>query len=238
MDAASGLRIGQLARFGDYNGSTNNVPLRSVGPNWPNSGEIDVLEGVHEQETNVYSLHTSAGCTLSTDNSQVRSKVLNTQCASSPSQNAGCNFADKDKTTYGRGFNTMGGGVFAHLWDDSGIRVWHFARNAIPADVDAKRPNPSAWGTPAAFWSTSSCNMAKHFQNHVLVLDTTLCGDLGNPTFASSGCKGTCAQAVADPKNFRCECYLGLFPWQSGSLIVAKYHLVAKWMINYIAVYQ
>lgn len=156
----------------------------------------------------MYSLHSSGGCTLSTSNLRVTAKVLNTQCASGNGHNAGCNFVDANSTSYGRGFNMIGGGVFAHLWDDSGIKIWHFARNAIPSDINAQQPDPSCWGTPAAFWSSASCDISTHFQDHSLVLDITLCGDLGNPTFPSSGCNGTCASAVADPTNFQCEDFL------------------------------
>lgn len=38
-----------------------------VGPKWPQGGEIDVLEGVNEQEGNAVTLHTGAGCVV--DNS-------------------------------------------------------------------------------------------------------------------------------------------------------------------------
>ncbi|KAF5373313.1 hypothetical protein D9615_007408 [Tricholomella constricta] len=188
----------------------------SLGPNWPNAGEIDILEGVHDQPTNQYALHTSGGCTLSTGNVMVSGKVFNKQCTSSGNSNAGCGFIDTDTRTYGRGFNIIGGGVYAHLWNNEGIKVWHFARNEIPADIKKKKPKPSSWGTPVAFWSNLSCDMASHFHDHSLVIDTTLCGDFAGPTFSSAGCKGSCAQAVSDPKNYR----------------------FAKWKLNYIAVYQ
>ncbi|KAF8075110.1 glycoside hydrolase family 16 protein [Lyophyllum atratum] len=100
----------------------------SVGPKWPQAGEIDILEGVHDQPTNQYTLHTSAGCTLSAGNSKVASKVLN------------------KAMTYGKGFNVAGGGVYAHLWNKDGIKIWHFARNEIPADIQSKKPNPSFLG--------------------------------------------------------------------------------------------
>ncbi|RDB23668.1 hypothetical protein Hypma_008985 [Hypsizygus marmoreus] len=174
----------------------------SVGPNWPLAGEIDVLEGVHDQPTNQYALHTSTGCTLSTGDLKVPSKLLGKQCASSGSSNAGCGFLDTDTRTYGKGFNAIGGGVYAHVWDSTGIKVWHFPRTDIPEDITTKNPDPSTWGTPTAFWSDSSCDMATHFFDHALVIDTTICGDFAGATYKSAGCPGTCAQAVADPKNY------------------------------------
>jgi hypothetical protein len=137
----------------------------------------------------------------------VAGNIVSNQCASSGGNNAGCGFKDTDTRSYGHQFNLIAGGVYAHLWDNTGIKVWHFARTEIPADITARKPNPSSWGQPVAFWSASSCNMASHFFDHSLVLDTTICGDLGEATYPSSGCPGTCAQAVSDPSIFQCECF-------------------------------
>ncbi|KAG6918972.1 hypothetical protein DXG01_010211 [Tephrocybe rancida] len=167
----------------------------SVGPNWPASGEIDIIEGVHEQNTNHYTLHTSSGCTLSTGKELITSEVLGKKCFSSPNSNSGCGFQDTDTRTYGHPFNELAGGVFAHLWDSGGIRVWHFARGEIPDDISAKKPDPSLWAPPVAVWSASACDINSHFHDHSLILDTTLCGDFGTPTFASN-CTGTCAEAA------------------------------------------
>lgn len=187
----------------------------SVGPNWPSAGEIDVLEGVHNQETNQYTLHTAAGCSL--DNTvKTNGKALGTKCASSGADNTGCAFRDTDTRSYGHGFNKAGGGVYAHLWDSTGIKMWHFARAEIPQDITDGKPDPSKWSTPAAQFPSSSCNTAKYFYDHSLVLDTTLCGDWAGATYRSAGCPGTCQQRVADPNNFH----------------------DAKWRIKYIAVYQ
>ena len=94
--------------------------------------------------------------------------------------------------------------------------MWHFARTEIPADITAKKPNPSSWGNPVAFWSSSSCDMASHFFEHTLVLDTTICGDFAGATYASAGCPGTCAQAVSNPSTFSCGFFVfSLEPFES-----------------------
>jgi hypothetical protein len=190
----------------------------SVGPNWPNGGEIDILEGVHEQPTNQYTLHTSSGCEIDAEFNEksVLSRIINDQCASSPQDNSGCAFLDRETQSYGKEFNLIAGGVFAHLWDSSGIKVWRFPRTAIPADITAKKPNPSTWGTPTALFPSTSCDVASHFSEHQLVINTSICGDFAGPTYQSAGCPGACAEAVAKPENYK---------W-------------AKWQLNYIAVYD
>lgn len=212
----------------------------SVGPNWPAGGrsmpllvrlmkcvlslflgEIDVLEGVHEQKANQYTLHTSAGCEIGTTvgKTTALSSILNDQCASSGTDNRGCGFLDPDDQTYGHQFNLLAGGVYAHLWDSTGIKIWRFLRPSIPADITAKTPDPSTWGIPAAFFPATNCDMASHFFDHTLVIDTTICGDFGGPTYANSGCPGTCAQAVANSTNFDCE-FLALLSTQPAVLIL------------------
>jgi hypothetical protein len=39
------------------------------GPNWPNSGEIDVLEGVDGMDHNLITLHTGPDCYMNNNNS-------------------------------------------------------------------------------------------------------------------------------------------------------------------------
>jgi hypothetical protein len=182
----------------------------SVGPNWPNGGEIDVIEGINTASTNQYTLHTGPGCTM--NNAKKRSSdaftgmPLGNQCQSGNNDNNGCAIADADHTSYGHGFNLLAGGVYAHIWDSTGIKIWHFPRNSVPADIEARTPNPDSWPAPNAAFSSANCDMASHFQDHVLTFDITLCGDwAGNAYSSVVGCSGTCADAVADPQNFKCE---------------------------------
>jgi hypothetical protein len=217
----------------------------SVGPDWPNAGEIDVVEGVNNQATNQMTLHTSDGCTLDSQadpdpkvrvNVATTGKILSSQCASSGSDNDGCAFVDTDVRSQGKGFNLIAGGVFAHLWEDDSIKVWHFARGEIPADIEAKNPNPASWPTPAAVFTSASCDIKDRFQNHNLIIDTTICGDFAGSQYPQSGCPGTCAEAVADPANFTCtRSALRSNPF---SLLLISVCSVAKWKINYIAVYE
>lgn len=169
-------------------------------------GEIDIIEGVHNQLTNQYTLHASADCILpKVSEDTYLAKLLGTTCTSSPGANSGCAYIDTDHRTYGKGFNLAQGGVFAHLWNDAGVTMWRFFRDSIPADITAKKPNPSTWGTPAAIFPSHSCDMKSHFFNHSLILDISLCGDYAGSAYANSGCPGTCADAVANSTNFNSE---------------------------------
>jgi hypothetical protein len=192
----------------------------SVGPNWPKSGEIDIIEGINEQATNQYTLHSvDEGCALQDLTAELQEftgHVIHEKCASTASDNSGCAFMDQDEASYGKGFNAIGGGVFAHLWDSNGIQFWHFNRTAIPEDITAGIPDPSSWGLPKGFLASTHCNIADYFYEHVLTLDTTLCGSYAGAAYKDQGCPGTCEERVMTGSNFAS----------------------AKWGVNYIAVYQ
>ena len=181
----------------------------TVGDNWPNNGEIDIVEGVNEYTFNQITAHTGAACQLPSTIASTVGRVVGKQCQTIDGNNAGCAFVtDHDNSTYGHGFNMNGGGVYAHIWDEQSIKVWFFTRQTIPDDINKGTPNPDSWGTPyAVFPGGDSCNIAENFKQHNIVFDITLCGDWAGNAYASSGCPGTCAQAVADPTNFKGKSY-------------------------------
>ncbi|KAH9965273.1 glycoside hydrolase family 16 protein [Russula dissimulans] len=197
----------------------------TVGDNWPNGGEIDIVEGINNNQQNRYTLHTGSGTdcvipsrapTSSDGRPAFTADVLRTDCRSSQKNDAGCSLSDPDSNSYGQGFISAGGGVFALLRDDStGIKIWHFARNSIPPDAHSDQPDPSSWPPPSAFLSTADCDIASHFSSQYLVLDTTLCGGWAGGAYRSSGCPGSCTNYVRKGENF----------------------VNAKWVINNITVY-
>ena len=87
------------------------------GPNWPAGGEIDIIEGVNDYTNNQATLHTNAGCALATSDSKSLSisgiLVGGTNCAVSGTTNQGCGIQANSNVTYGAGFNSIGGGVYA-----------------------------------------------------------------------------------------------------------------------------
>lgn len=212
---SSGLFIADFAQMPTGCGTWPAYWTVSATATWPQGGEIDIIEGVNRNTQNQITLHSGDGCTLNST-ANTTSHLLGTTCTSSNNDNAGCAYQQDDTTSFGAGFNKIGGGVFAHLWNTDGITVWYFQRSAIPSDITNKNPDPTTWGTPAAIFPSTGCDMASHFYDHSIVIDTTICGDWAGPAYTSSGCPGTCQDAVANATNFA----------------------DAQWKINYISVYH
>ncbi|KAH9072099.1 glycoside hydrolase family 16 protein [Lactarius deliciosus] len=196
----------------------------TVGENWPNGGEIDIIESVNLHVTNQYTLHTGPGsdCVLvknppvASGSAAYTGNVIDTECKSADGSNAGCSFSDTKNNSFGHDFNMAGGGVLAHLWDDAGVKMWRFERQSIPQDIHTGQPDPSSWPTPVAFWSSLGCDFASHLRNHHLVVNTALGGGWADSDYPNSGCPGTSSDRISKGANF----------------------VYAKWMINYIAVYK
>ncbi|KAI0629340.1 glycoside hydrolase family 16 protein [Trametes polyzona] len=185
------------------------------GKDWPNAGEIDIIEGVNNNVQNQITLHSGPGCILDKATDAL-SHLLGTSCESSNGNNAGCAWQQKSNKTFGHLFNMQAGGVWAHSVEDDAISVWFFDRDAVPADITAQKPDPSTWGTPTALFPNTQCDISSHFLAQSLIFDITLCGDWAGPAYESAGCPGTCASAIADKSNFN----------------------VAKWKIASVSVYQ
>ena len=101
------------------------------GPNWPNGGEIDILEGVNAFSQNQVSLHTASGCTMPSNINDNQKAQLTTgnfdsyNCASYETANQGCGARDMtSEPSYGAPFNAAGGGVYVC---ESKIFVFNFS---------------------------------------------------------------------------------------------------------------
>ncbi|PHH88301.1 hypothetical protein CDD83_7712 [Cordyceps sp. RAO-2017] len=176
------------------------------GPNWPTSGEIDIIEGVNSQAQGAVTLHTAPGCSVSNAGSLPSTYMKAADCGAAGSS-GGCGQQTADGRNYGSGFNAVRGGVYATEWTSDHIAVWFFPRAAIPRDVAAGRPVPASWGAPMArFAGGPGCDIDSHFAENRLVFDTTFCGDwAGNPSVWSSD--ATCAAKAAT-----CEDYVAANP--------------------------
>ena len=100
----------------------------SLGPNWPAGGEIDIIEGVNDYTNNQATLHTNTGCSLASSDSKTLSisgtLIGGTNCAASTTSNQGCGIRANSNTSYGAGFNSIGGGVYASTFL-APLRCWN-----------------------------------------------------------------------------------------------------------------
>ncbi|KAF9243916.1 glycoside hydrolase family 16 protein [Melanogaster broomeanus] len=162
------------------------------GPNWPDNGEIDIVEGVSNYTNNQATIHTGTGSPLLTVLGITGTVVGGTDCSAADSNNEGCGMRSSSDTSFGSGFNSVGGGVYAMYWNNTvGIKVWYFQRGSIPADITAGAPQPQNWTTPMAFWANSNaCDISAMFKNHSAIFDTTLCGDWAGSAWGTTGVPG------------------------------------------------
>ncbi|KAJ7630492.1 glycoside hydrolase family 16 protein [Roridomyces roridus] len=185
----------------------------SNGPNWPQGGEIDIVEGVNDYTNNQATIHTDPGCALTTDNPAALNATASavtggTDCAAATSGNQGCGMRDPSDVSFGAAFNSNGGGVYVMQWISSGISVWFFQASSVPSDIQNGAPQPKTWGLPMAHWPASDCNPWKFFFDHVAIFDTTLCGDWAGSVWTSSGIPGQ-EQSCATRTGFStCEAFV------------------------------
>jgi len=106
---------------------------------WPNQGELDILEGVNDVPPNAISVHTSIGCTVS-DHRDQTGTVQGTDCGTHSDNDPGCAVMDPNQNSYGPSFNRNGGGWYAIERTDSFIKAWFWPRNVNPPG-DVKNGN-------------------------------------------------------------------------------------------------
>jgi hypothetical protein len=143
------------------------------GPNWPYTGEIDIVENVNLATNNQYSLHTVQGCQhpSAADSTNIETGTLvQADCFNQTNGNTGCLVKDASADSFGAGFAAQGGGAFAVQWDDTGIFIYFFNRSAIPADLSTSNPDPTGWGLPSAAYPSSSCNTSQFFSPQTLII--------------------------------------------------------------------
>jgi len=100
---------------------------------WPNQGELDILEGVNDVSPNAISIHTSLGCTVSNPRDQTGT-TQGTDCGTHSDNDPGCAVMDSNQNSYGPAFNKNGGGWYAIERSGSFINSWFWPRNASPPD--------------------------------------------------------------------------------------------------------
>lgn len=171
------------------------------GPNWPYNGEIDIIEGVHNSTQNQVSLHTNVGCDVASNTGSSGISVNGNSCSATSGVNTGCGEQVTAPNSYGSAFNAVNGGVYALLWDTTGLSTFLFPRASIPSDLANDAPLPSTWGTPVARFPASACNPYEYFVNQTIIFDTTLCGNWAGTSAAwnqagSAGPGASCASST------------------------------------------
>ncbi|CZR60644.1 uncharacterized protein PAC_10540 [Phialocephala subalpina] len=126
-------------------------------PNWPDSGEIDILENNNEATTGVTTFHTGApaGSCTATGNQQT-GRQTSSNCNDPATSNQGCSATSTDPNSYGTTFNAAGGGVYAMEWTSTSVKVWNWERGNIPTDILLGTPVPANWGLPITIQSFST----------------------------------------------------------------------------------
>jgi hypothetical protein len=141
----------------------------TVGPDWPNNGEIDIFEGVNQAANNLMSMHTSENCTVA-GSGETGTLVTNDCFVNAVGQpgNSGCGVTSAYTDSYGAGFNNGQGGVYAMEWTSNAIKIWFFSRGSIPASISAGIPDTATFGTQAANFQ-GSCDIDSHFADQQIV---------------------------------------------------------------------
>ncbi|KAF7954401.1 hypothetical protein EAE96_005523 [Botrytis aclada] len=202
--------------------------------NYPQYGEIDILENINEKTVSLQTLHTEEGCYISGNqySTQLKDNVTTYNCDDSATSSifgaqdatSACSGTNPDPNSYGTTFNSNGGGVYAMQWTSDVIRMWNFGPDAIPADITAGIPDPSTWDLPVFTTEGGVCDIDGLFANHKIIFDTTFCGGYAGQTGFWQ--ETTCYDAEKYPT---CDSYVGANP---------EAYKEAYWLINSVKVYQ
>lgn len=165
----------------------------SDASNWPENGEIDIMEtvnngnaGSHDYYGNQATLHTSGDCTMKNSKRKMDATSTQADCHNTTNSNSGCGaLSDGNVATYGEPYNAVGGGVYAMEWRSAGIRVWSWLRDELPDDIQdvldsngtsTTTPDPSGWDTAFADFPDTHCDIDTHFKNQSIIADIDFCG--------------------------------------------------------------
>ena len=220
----NGLWIADIAHMPSGCGGWPAWWATSSQKQWPAGGEIDIVENVNEANTNFATLHTGGtGQVCSYPNQTLpHSHATSLGCdINSPGQgqNVGCAFNDNRANSWGAGFNSNNGGVYAMLRTADAISVYFFARGSIPSDVLSNSPNPANWGKPSALWSGGSAGCGSSIDDQQQqIWDISLCGSWAGTDWSTSSCASkaaTCDEYVRNTPSALKEMY-----WEINSLKV------------------
>ncbi|KAJ7113072.1 hypothetical protein C8R44DRAFT_882101 [Mycena epipterygia] len=213
------MNIGSLLIF-----DVNHIPFgcsvwpslftQGEGQKWPAAGEIDIIENVNLAKDNQFALHVASDqCVQPTSIASNQTGRITTAnggvsyCNVTSTNNVGCVVAETKANSFGSGFASQGGGVYALLWDTAGIAMWYFGRSSVPSDIGGTAsPDPTTWGKASAWYPASSCDPVTNFGPQTITLYTNICGAFANvPSVFDSTCGSiapNCSSLVQDPANY------------------------------------
>ncbi len=199
-----------------------------VGPQWPQNGEIDLLENINLATKNKYVLHTGTNLAVSnfsdpaianSTGMNMRGEFSNLNCSAAAEGNIGC-VVEGQPGTFGKDFNANGGGIIVLEYLPQAISVWQFNRTEIPEDILNGTPSPSSWPEKQAhFMADDGQTLESYFQSLRMVFNTDICGSWINKGWLDSECghlAPTCKDYAQNATAFK----------------------DAYWLINGVQVYQ
>ncbi|CAD6916401.1 unnamed protein product [Tilletia controversa] len=206
------------------------VPIDS---NWPEDGEIDIIEGVGGMNRNKYSIHTTAGCRVVQDQMIMHAAKLTggQNCDAEATSDEGCAISGTQNGDFGVEYNANHGGVHVLDWHHkTGIRIFFFPRGSIPQDIEDGHPEPNSWGSPRAAWPATHCPPDQFFKKHTGTFTSTLCGTWsGNDAVWHGTQPGQQKSCAAHTGHDSCESWL-----KSGKAEMNE----AYWQIKSLSIYQ
>jgi hypothetical protein len=126
--------------------------------------EIDILENVNLQTANTHSLYTSEQCTINVVKGDLSpEKTTNCHWTADGPSSQGCSF-NAEEGTFNQPFNNQYKVIVLQV-EAERIRIWHFKKNEVPADLNSAHPNPDAWTkAPTMHITPKNCDFNKAFR--------------------------------------------------------------------------
>jgi len=181
---------------------------------WPNYGEIDIIEQVNIDSKNHTTLHTKEGCNIKGTVSSGGS-IEEANCAFDKSR-TGCSVKFPDFSSR----NVDRNGVYACEWiPNKEINYWFFPKGSIPDNIKkgieyGAIVDPAQWESQTDFWSkmdlSGGCSTQDFFRNMHMVINTTFCGDWAGSldaegpkcNFPPEGCNKEIEKFIEDYKPY------------------------------------
>ncbi|KAH9921422.1 endo-1,3(4)-beta-glucanase-like protein [Fomitopsis serialis] len=174
---------------------------------WPSGGEVDIVS-VNSVSPNLVSLHVGSTCSMPSSRAESGTPQSN-DCNINTDGNSGCGVENPTTNSFGPDFNSAGGGWYAMERTSSAVSVWFWSRtdSSVPSDLSsgASSVNTDNWGTPAAYFPNTDCDLSSVFSSNNIIFDITLCGDWAGQSsvYSNAGCPGTCVDYVnSNPSDF------------------------------------